>query len=56
LFVSVVSIAELRFGINLLGMTPQRTDLQTWLDGTMRPAFAGRVLEMPEDVILHGAS
>jgi toxin FitB len=38
----VVSIAEIRFGIELQQDVTRRAELNEWLTLTLRPAFAGR--------------
>lgn len=52
LHISVVTLAELRFGIELLDESSRRQDLQKWLDSRVRPMFVGRVLPVSEDVLL----
>ncbi len=52
LYVSVVSIAEIRFGIELQQNVTRRAELNDWLAQTLRPAFAGRVLPVTEDILL----
>ena len=52
LYISVVSIAEIRFGIDLLEDVTRRAELNDWLTWTLRPAFAGRVLPVTEDILL----
>ena len=52
LHVSVVTFAEIRFGIELLNDAARRTELHEWLDHQLRPMFDGRVLEISEDVML----
>jgi toxin FitB len=52
LYVSVVSIAEIRFGIELQQDVTRRAELNDWLTRTLRPAFAGRVLPVTEDILL----
>jgi toxin FitB len=52
LYVSVVSFAEIRFGIELLEDPTQRAELNDWLTLTLRPTFEGRVLPITEDVML----
>lgn len=51
LFVSSVSFAEIRFGIELAPDPAQRADLNDWLDHRIRPLFEGRVLAVSEDVM-----
>ncbi len=52
LFVSTVTLAEIRFGIERLSDAARRTEISEWLDLTVRPMFDGRVLEVSEDVML----
>ena len=47
-----VSIAEIRFGIELQPDLTRRAELNDWLTRTLRPAFAGRVLPVTEDILL----
>lgn len=51
LFVSVVSFAEIRFGIERLEDLKRRTELTTWLTHQVRPLFEQRVLPVSEDVM-----
>jgi toxin FitB len=52
LYISVVSIAEIRFGIDLQQDLTRRAGLNEWLMRTLRPAFAGRILPVTEDILL----
>ena len=52
LFVSEVTLAEIRFGIEQLDDPVRRATIQAWLDHTLRPLFRGRTLPVSEDVIL----
>jgi toxin FitB len=52
LYISVVSIAEIRFGIELQQDVTRRAELNEWLTLTLRPAFAGRILPVTEDILL----
>ena len=52
LYISVVSIAEIRFGIELQQDVTRRAELNEWLTRTLRPAFAGRILPVTEDILL----
>ena len=52
LYVSVVTIAEIRFGIELQEDPTRRAELNDWLTRTLRPAFAGRILPVTEDILL----
>lgn len=52
LFVSTVTFAEIRFGIELLQDVGRRADLNNWLAKRVRPMFTQRVLEVTEDVMV----
>jgi len=52
IYVSVVSIAEIRFGIERLADVERRTALRDWLANAVRPMFESRVLPLSEEVIL----
>lgn len=52
LFTSDVTFAEVRFGIERMADAARRADLVHWLDRTLRPLFAGRVLSVTEDALL----
>jgi len=52
LFVSDVTFAEIRFGIELATDPERRAMLLAWLNVTLRPLFAGRTLAVTEGVIL----
>jgi predicted nucleic acid-binding protein len=52
LFTTEITFAEIRFGIEQLPEAGRRADIHLWLDRTLRPLFAGRVLAITEDVIL----
>lgn len=51
LFVSTVTFAEIRFGIELLGEPNRRAELTDWLTHKLRPMFEQRVLAISEDVM-----
>jgi toxin FitB len=51
LFVSIVTFAEIRFGIELLPDASRRSDLNDWLAHKVRPMFEQRVLAISEDVM-----
>jgi toxin FitB len=51
LFVSSVTFAEIRFGIELLDDPQRRADLLDWLTHKLRPMFDQRVLAVSEDVM-----
>ena len=52
LYVSVLSFAEIRFGIELVQEPAKRTELTDWLTQKLRPMFAGRILPITEDIML----
>ena len=51
LFVSSVSLAEIRFGIETVRDPIRRAELSDWLTHKVRPMFEQRVLEVSEDVM-----
>lgn len=51
LFVSVVTLAEIRFGIELVKEAGYRADLNDWLTHRVRPMFEQRVLAVSEDIM-----
>lgn len=52
LFVSDVTFAEIRFGIEQAPDAERRAVVSDWLAHTLRPLFAGRALPLTEDVVL----
>jgi predicted nucleic acid-binding protein len=52
LYISVVTLAELRFGIESVADAARRADLTDWLTHRVRPMFEQRVLPVGEDVML----
>ena len=52
LFTTEVTFGEIRFGIEQLEDTGRRAEIHLWLDRTLRPLFANRVLAITEDVIV----
>ena len=52
LYVSTVTFAEIRFGIELVSDASRRAELNDWLSHKVRPMFHGRVLPVSEDVML----
>ena len=52
LFVSEVTLAEIRFGIERVPDLARRAELNDWLTHKLRPMFDHRVLPITEDVIL----
>lgn len=51
LFVSAVTLAGIRFGIELVGEAGRRAELGDWLTHRVRPMFDRRVLPISEDVM-----
>jgi len=51
LYVSAVTFAEIRFGIELVTEPNQRAELNDWLTHKVRPMFEQRVLPVTEDVM-----
>ena len=51
LFVSAVTFAEIRFGIELAPDASRRAELNTWLTHSVRPMFDQRVLPVSEDIM-----
>jgi predicted nucleic acid-binding protein len=52
LYISAVTLAEIRFGIELVGEPNRRADLNDWLANKVRPMFGERVLQITEDIML----
>lgn len=52
LFVSTVTFAEIRFGIESVADPVKRAELDRWLTHRVRPMFEQRVLDVSEDVML----
>lgn len=51
LYVSTVTLAEIRFGIELLDDANRRAELNDWLMHKVRPMFEQRVLPVTEDIM-----
>ena len=51
LFVSSVTMAEVRYGIELLAEANRRAELTAWLNNKLRPMFEQRILAVSEDII-----
>ena len=51
LYVSAVTFAEIRFGIELVSDASKRAELNDWLTHKVRPMFDGRSLPVTEDVM-----
>jgi len=52
LYVSSVTFAEIRFGIELVAEPDRRLALTEWLSEKVRPMFLHRVLEITEEIML----
>jgi toxin FitB len=52
LYVSAVTFAEIRFGIELMADAGRRIELNNWLAHKVRPMFEQRVLAITEDIML----
>lgn len=52
LHISVVTLAEIRFGIEVLPDVKRRSELADWLSHKVSPMFEQRVLPISEDVML----
>jgi predicted nucleic acid-binding protein len=51
LYVSSVTFAEIRFGIELVSDANHRAELNNWLTHKVRPMFEQRVLAITEDIM-----
>jgi hypothetical protein len=51
LYVSAVTFAEIRFGIELVKDANRRAELNDWLAHKVRPLFEQRVLAVTEDIM-----
>jgi toxin FitB len=52
IYISVVTLAEIRFGIELVADPSRRVALNDWLNHNVRPMFQHRVLPVTEDVVV----
>ncbi len=52
LYISTVTLAEIRFGIERTTEPDFRGELNRWLTEKVRPMFAERILEITEDIML----
>jgi toxin FitB len=50
LHVSVLTLAEIRFGVELLTPSKRRTQLERWLDRDLPEWFAGRILAVDKSI------
>jgi predicted nucleic acid-binding protein len=51
LYISAVTLAEIRFGIEIVSDVGRRAALHDWLTHIVRPMFGQRVLSVSEDVM-----
>ena len=51
LHVNTITLAEIRFGIELVNDATRRAELNDWLAHKVRPMFKHRVLDVTEDVM-----
>ena len=52
LFLSIVTLAEIRYGVECHRDGAFQAELNLWLESTLRPWFAGRILAIDEEVLL----
>ena len=52
IYISVVTLAEIRYGIALVSDPERRAKLANWLDHSIRPMFGDRVLPITEDIMI----
>jgi predicted nucleic acid-binding protein len=52
LYVSAVTFAEIRSGIELVKDASRRTELNDWVASQLRPLFEDRALAITEDIVL----
>ena len=50
LYASVLTLAEIRFGVELLPPSKRRTQLEQWLDRDLPDWFAGRILPVDKAI------
>jgi toxin FitB len=55
-FTSVIAVAELKFGIEVLPEGRRRTQLSSWFLDTLRPTLGNRVIPFDEDCAVIWAS
>lgn len=51
LYVSSVTLAEIRFGTEMLAEASRRSELNDWLAHRVRPMFEQRILPVTEDIM-----
>ena len=52
MYVSIATLAELRYGVELVADAARRADLNDWLTNVIRPMFDQRVIPITEDVMV----
>ena len=52
LFLSAVTIGEIRFGISRMDETLKREQRAHWLDSIIRPLFRGQIIDIGENEVL----
>jgi toxin FitB len=52
LYVSAVTFAEIRYGIEILRDASRRAALNDWLHQTLRPMFEHRIIPVTEDIMV----
>lgn len=50
LYVSVLTVGEIRFGVGLLPSSRRRTDLEQWHDRDLPEWFEGRILSVDQSI------
>jgi len=53
LYISIVTLAEIRFGIELVPDPTRRSQLMDWLTHKVRPMFEQRTLAVTEDIMFN---
>lgn len=51
LYVSVITLAEIQFGIELLPASKRRAQLEQWMEREFNSRFAGRILPVDADIV-----
>jgi toxin FitB len=51
LFVSIITVAEIQFGIELLASGKRRTQLEQWMERGFDSWFAGKILLLDTDIV-----
>jgi len=51
LYVSVITLAEIQFGIELLPASKRRTQLEAWMEQDFNNWFPGRILPVDADIV-----